>query len=137
MAQAGDVDAQFEISKFLNSFGRLLYNYGKVFEVYQSRTDAGDIKAKIRLGLMYAKDFGGVRQDLYEAKKIIASIRKDVKIVDSELVELCLLAGNLDDALKFHSKAVQLFEIAAKNGDNNAPFELARLNSYKELTNKT
>ena len=133
-AKAGDVDAQFEIIQLGRDFGTSVYTYEKVFSQYQSWVDGGDIKAKIRLGLMYAKGLG-VRQDLYAAKKIIASVRKDVKIVDSELVELCLLAGNLDDALKFHAKAVQLFEIAAKNGDNNAPFELARLNSYKELTN--
>lgn len=128
----GDIDAQFEISKLPREFGTLQYDYGKVFAQYQSRADSSDIKAKIRLGLMYARGLG-TQQDLYAAKKIIASIRKDVKIVDSEFIELCILTGNLDDALKFHAKAVQLFEIAAKNGDNNAPFELAQLYSYKEL----
>lgn len=121
LADSGNADALFETG-----------NFALALERYQIRADKGDVRAKIRLGLMYAKGLG-VAQNLYEAKKILASVRKDVKIPDSELVELCVLAGNIDDALKFHAKAVQLFEVAANNGDAAAAFELARLYSFKDL----
>lgn len=105
----------------------------KLFEsIIENYKNTNDTKAKIRLGLMYAKGLG-VTQDLYKAKKIIASIKNNVELADSELVELCQLAGNIDDAQKFHAKALQLFEVAANNGNSAATFELAKLYSNKNF----
>ena len=144
LAAEEDVDAWYELANFFYTLGAgVEYNpwkniqeaqrrFKNIFTCYKAKADSGDIKAKIRLGLMYAKGLG-VQQDLYSAKEIIASVRKDVKIVDSEFIELCILAGSINDALKFHAKAVQLWEIAAKNGDKDAPLELAKLYSYKNL----
>lgn len=90
------------------------------------------VKSKIRLGLMYAKALG-VDTNIDAAKKIIDDIRKKIEVADSELVELCLLTGKIDDALKFHAKAVQLWEIAAEKGQDQAAFELARLYNNADL----
>ena len=134
-----DVDAWYELANFYmlgagveKNIYEAQWRFKSVFTRYKARADSGDIKVKIRLGLMYAKGLG-IQQDLYSAKEIIASVRKDVKIIDSDFIELCILAGNINDALKLHAKAIQLFEVAAKNGDKNAPLELARLYSYKNL----
>ena len=121
LAKTGDADALFALG-----------NFGAALKKYQIRADNGDVRAKIRLGLIYAKGLG-VAQDLYTAKKFLASAKDKVDVVDSELVELCVLAGNLYDALKFHAKAVQLFEVAANYGDTEAAFELAKLYSFKDL----
>lgn len=88
--------------------------------------------AQKNLGDMYANGWG-VAQNINEAKKILASIGKNVELVDSELVELCLLAGNINDALIFHAKAVQMFEVAENHGDETAALELAKLYSFKDL----
>lgn len=126
LAANGNIDALYYIGKYAKVFDIPQYDFKRVFEKYRAQAASGDVKSKIRVGLMYAKG-QGVNRDLYEAKKILVSLRKDVKIVDSELVELCMLAGNIDGALKFHAKTAQLFEIAANNGDTGAAFELAKL----------
>ena len=139
LAAKADYDAWYELANCY-LFGKgvdtdsyeAARRFTNVFEKYSARANTGDTKAKIRLGLMYAKGLG-VAQDLYEAKKIIASIKKDIEVADSELVELCQLTGNIDDAQKFHAKAVQLFEVAANSGDSAAAFELAKLYNNKNF----
>ena len=74
-----------------------------------------------------------LKKNIDAAKKIIDEIRRDGDVVGNELVELCLLVGNIDDAMKFHAKALQLFEIAADNGDKIAKLELATLYNNKAL----
>ena len=133
LAQKQDVDAWFELANFyrlglgveknLEEANRRFVN---IFPRYKARADKGDIKAKVRLGLMYAQGLG-VEKNIDAAKKIIDEIRRDGDVVGNELVELCLLVGNIDDAMKFHAKALQLFEIAADNGDKIAKLELATL----------
>ena len=139
LAQKQDIDAWYElaicyrfglgIKKDLEGSERRFQN---VFPSYKARADKGDIKAKVRLGLMYAQGFG-VEKNIDAAKKIIDDIRKNIEVADSELVELCILTGNIDDALKFHAKALQLWQLAAEHGDKTAHYELARLLSYANL----
>ena len=139
LAQKQDVDACYELAicyrfglgvdKNLEESNR---RFKKVFPRYKARADKGDVKAKIRLGLMYAQGLG-VAKDIYAAKKIIDDIRKKIEVADSELVELCLMAGNIDDALKFHAKALQLWQLAAEHGDQTAPYEISRLYGNVDL----
>ena len=126
LAANGNTDALYYIGKYAEIFGIPKYDFKRVFEKYRAQAEGGDVKAKIRIGLMYAKG-QGVNRDVYAAKKILASLTKDVKFVDGELVELRMLTGNIDGALKFHAKAAQLFEVAANNGYTDAAFELAKL----------
>ena len=124
MSETGDADALFELKKFASAF-----------EKYSELAVDGNVHAKIRIGLMYAKGLG-VKKNLDAAKKIIESIKKNTDVGYSELVELCMLAGNIDDALKFHAKAVQLLEIAAEHGNAEAAFELTKLYSFKDLISR-
>ena len=133
LADKGDINAKYELANlYLKIRGKeKLSETKRIFEsVVEGYKNTTDVKAKIRLGLMYAKGLG-VRKNLSNAKKIVDEIR--TKIEDSELVELCMLAGNIDDALKYHAKAIQLWQIAAEKGNDQATFELARLLSNAEL----
>lgn len=139
LAENNNFEAKYELANlYLNLRGKekLSLEADKLFEsIIENYKNTNDTRAKIRLGLMYAKGLG-VAQDLYKAKKIIASIKNNVELADSELVELCQLAGDIDDAQKFHSKAVQIFEIAANNGNSAATFELAKLYSNKNFVDE-
>lgn len=136
LAENNNFEAKYELANLylkLRGNEKLSLEADKLFaSVIENYKNTNDTRAKIRLGLMYAKGLG-VTQDLYKAKKIIASIKNNVELADSELVELCQLAGDIDDARKFHAKALQLFEVAANNGNSAATFELAKLYSNKNF----
>ena len=155
LAEKGSIHAKYELANlYLNGygFGSNLFSgmqilakqmFVHVFKVYSSAVsnNPADMLAKIRLGIMYAKGLG-VPKNLEAAKKIVASIRKDIKFVDSELVNLFMITGNMDEALKLYAKAFQLFEIAANSGDSDSALELRRLIDLKivktdiDLSNK-
>ena len=130
LADNGDIEAQFELVKLSRNFDVTKWIAKNVFKHYKSQTDNGDVKAKIRLGLMYAQGLG-VEKNLDAAKKIIESIKENIKIVDNELISLCVMVGNIEDALQLHAKAVQLFEIATKSDDATYCSELAKMYCYK------
>ena len=136
LVDRGISDAEYELANLylkLPKEKNLSSEADKLFsDVIVKYKKSYDTKAKIRLGLIYAKGLG-VPKNLHEARKILDSIKKNIKVADSELVELCQLSGNIEDAQKFHAKAVQLFEIAANNGDSAATFELAKLYSNKDF----
>lgn len=132
LADNGNVDAQFEFVKI--SLDLIQVEAKKVFTQYKSKADNGDVKAKIRLGLMYAQGLG-VEKDLDAARKIIESVKENVQIVDSELISLCVMVGDFEDALKFHAKAVQLFKIAAESGDTGDCSKFAKLYCNKNSAN--
>lgn len=136
LADKGDINAKYELANLylkMRGVEKISIEAKRLFEsVIEEYRKSKDIKAEIRLGLMYAKGLG-VAKNLYEAKKIISDIKNFVEVTDIEFIELCLATGNIDDALKFHAKALQIFEIAAANGNSNANFELATLYNKKEL----
>ena len=79
LADNGDIEAQFELVKLSRNFDVTKWIAKNVFKHYKSQTDNGDVKAKIRLGLMYAQGLG-VEKNLDAAKKIIESIKENIKI---------------------------------------------------------
>ena len=104
-------------------------NSALTFSNCKAHADRGDIKAKVRLGLIYTKGIG-IEKNLNAAKKIVADLREKIEVADSEFLALCMLAENNDNTMKFHAKTVQLWQIAAEHGDKTAQHEVARFHDY-------
>ena len=131
LSDNGDIDAQYEIVKLAEVFDINKWLAKNTFVKHKAQANKSDLKAKIRLGLLYAQGIG-VDKNINAAKKILDSVKDKIKFVNAELISLCIMVGDIEDALKFHSRAAQLFEIAALSENNADSLELAKLYSDKK-----
>ena len=128
-----DLDALFELANLYLRDPKTLTAAQKHFQRYLSQARDGGDKEKIRCGLIYAKGLG-VPKNFSKAQNFFDAVKSnEANFRNSEFIELVRLMKYVDSAEILRAQAIEIFEAAARSGDNSAVSELVKLYCDKNL----